>query len=152
MLQTGIANGLLKLHLLISSTSGSFHFFFCFPMKLCEAVGMDLPVWTSLFSNSSHIETIFPQKSFPYPFRNLSRLFKNKKYTVLHELILSIQPVTFSSFPFSLTGQFRKGSPVRVFRWWWGSLSARFFSSCETFTPRNQIVAVKILWKNCKTS
>lgn len=29
------------------------------------------------------------------------------------------------SLPFSLTGQFRKGSPVRVFRWWWGSVSSR---------------------------
>lgn len=32
----------------------------------------------------------------------------------------------FSPLPFSLTGQFRKGSPVRVFRWWWEPVSARF--------------------------
>lgn len=83
-------------------------------------------------------------------FFSLKKKKPKEKYTVLHALILQIQPVTFSSFPFSLTGQFRKGSPVRVFRWWWGSLSTDFFPSCETFTLRNQTVAfsfVNILWE-----
>lgn len=77
-----------------------------------------------------------------------------EKYTVLHALILQIQPVTFSSFPFSLTGQFRKGSPVRVFRWWWGSLSTDFF-----FPPvkRSHLeikqlhLALLTYCENCKT-
>lgn len=46
---------------------------------------------------------------------------QQQNYYVFHAF------VTFLfSLPFSLTGQFRKGSPVRVFRWWWGSVSARF--------------------------
>lgn len=39
---------------------------------------------------------------------------------------VSIFVFFFSPLPFSLTGQFRKGSPVRVFRWWWEPVSARF--------------------------
>lgn len=91
--------------------------------------------------------------AFFQPFLQLKLFLRKKpkqKYAVLHALMLQIQPVTFSSFPFSLTGQFRKGSPVRVFRWWWGSLSTDCFSSCETFTLRTQTVAfsfVNILWE-----
>lgn len=117
----------------------------------CGTKGVNLHLGKSYFCHFCYWDVYSIAFFHPYSLSCLFLKRKKKKpkqkYTVLHALIL--QPVTFSSFPFSLTGQFRKGSPVRVFRWWWGSLSTDFFSSCEPFTPRNQTVAfsfVNILW------
>lgn len=55
-----------------------------------------------------------------FPSSQLTAPLQQQNDYVFHALVMLL-----FSLPFSLTGQFRKGSPVRVFRWWWGSVSAR---------------------------
>lgn len=95
--------------------------------------------WDIYFHLYLHVE----KKLFPNFFLLVNLEFLSKDKIILCSMLWYHKNSTghiFFSFPFSLTGHFRKGSPVRVFRWWWGSLSARFLLLWNSHLGIEQVI------------